>query len=74
MLMHGKDQPARLHYMPYSFRVVAPGDFVVCAATGQKILLDDLRYWSIERQEPYVDAEASTQAELKWRKERGLTA
>lgn len=74
MLMSGKDQPARLHYMPYSFRVLSPGDHVVCAVTGRKILLDDLRYWSIERQEPYADAVASTQAEIAWREERGLPA
>lgn len=74
MLMRGRDQPARLHYMPYSFRVLDPGDHVLCAVTGQKILLDDLRYWSIARQEPYVSAEASTTAELEWRKEQGLPA
>jgi len=72
MLMTGKDQAARLHYLPYSFRVLSPGDYVLCAVTGVRIALDDLRYWSIDRQEPYVDAVASTQAELKARKERGL--
>lgn len=74
MLMSGNDQAAKLHYMPYSFRMLAPGNFVVCAVTGQKIALDDLRYWSIERQEPYISAEASTQAEIRWRKEQGLPA
>jgi hypothetical protein len=74
MLMSGKDQPARLHYMAYSFRMLSPGDHVICAVTGQKILLDDLRYWSIVRQEPYIGPEASTKAELKWRKEKGLPA
>ncbi|OYW88519.1 MAG: hypothetical protein B7Z20_02325 [Sphingobium sp. 32-64-5] len=74
MLMSGKNQPARLHYMPYSFRVLSPGDHVLCAVTGQKIALDDLRYWSNERQEAYVDAEASTAAEMRWRKEQGLPA
>lgn len=73
MLMSGsKDQPARLHYMPYSFRVLSAGDYVLCAVTGQKIALDDLRYWSIVRQEPYASAEASTMAEIKYRKEQGL--
>tara|TARA_R110000787_G_scaffold160036_3_gene273793 strand:- start:439 stop:663 length:225 start_codon:yes stop_codon:yes gene_type:complete len=72
MLMTGKDGPARLHYMSYSFRMLSPGDYVVCAVTGQRILLDDLRYWSIVRQEAYVNAEASTQAEIAWRKEQGL--
>lgn len=74
MLMSGKDQPARLHYMAYSFRVLSPGSYVLCAMTGQKIALDDLRYWSNERQEAYANAEASTAAELRWRKERGLSA
>jgi hypothetical protein len=53
--------------MAYSFRVLQAGDHVVCAVTGQKIPLDDLRYWSIARQEPYASAEASAQAELKAR-------
>ncbi|MEZ5655261.1 MAG: DUF2093 domain-containing protein [Sphingobium sp.] len=74
MLMSGRDQAAKLHYMPYSFRVVSPGDHVLCAVTGQRILLDDLRYWSIVRQEPYANAEASVKAEIKYRKEQGLPA
>lgn len=74
MLMTGKDQPARLQYMAYSFRMLSPGDHVICAVTGRRILLDDLRYWSIARQEAYVDAEASTQAELTYRKKQGLLA
>lgn len=65
MLMSNRDRPARLHYLPYSFRVLQAGDHVVCAVSGQRIPLDQLRYWSIARQEPYANAEASTQAELK---------
>lgn len=72
MLMSGKDQPARLQYLPYSFRMLSAGDYVICAVTGQRILLDDLRYWSIERQEPYAGPEAATQAEMNSRKARGL--
>ena len=65
MLMSNRDRPARLHYLPYSFRVLQAGDHVVCAVSGQRIPLDQLRYWSVARQEPYVNAEASTRAELK---------
>jgi hypothetical protein len=36
---------------------------VLCAVTARKIALEDLRYWSIARQEPYASAEASVQAE-----------
>jgi hypothetical protein len=65
MLMSQGDRPARLHYMAYSFRVLQAGDHVLCAVTGQKIPLDNLRYWSIARQEAYASAEASTRAQLK---------
>jgi len=63
MLMSNRDRIARLHYMPYSFRVLQAGDHVLCAVTGRKIALEDLRYWNIARQEPYASAEASVQAE-----------
>lgn len=67
MLMSNRDRIARLHYMPYSFRVLQAGDHVLCAVTGRKIALEDLRYWSIARQEPYASADASVQAELQAR-------
>jgi hypothetical protein len=41
--------------------VVTPGAFVRCAVTGRAIPLDELRYWSVELQEPYVDAATSLQ-------------
>ncbi|MEC3950973.1 DUF2093 domain-containing protein [Sphingobium sp. HWE2-09] len=67
MLMSNRDRIARLHYMPYSFRVMQAGDHVLCAVTGQAIALEDLRYWSIARQEPYASADASVRAEMKAR-------
>ena len=70
MLMSGNRRPARLHYLASTFRVLADGDHVVCAITGAAIPLDQLRYWSIERQEPYADAAASLEAE---RRARGST-
>jgi hypothetical protein len=56
---------ARLHYLSGTFRVLSPGDHVVCAVTRQPIPLADLKYWSVERQEAYVSAEASLEAEGK---------
>jgi hypothetical protein len=35
----------------------------VCAVTRQPIPLEDLRYWSVARQEPYATAAASIEAE-----------
>jgi len=63
MLMSNQGRPARLHYMAGTFRVLSPGDHVVCAVTGRPIPLDELRYWSVERQEAYASAEASVKAE-----------
>jgi len=62
MLMSNNRGPARLHYLPSTFRVLSSGDHVICAVTGEPIALDALRYWSIERQEPYASAEASLEA------------
>jgi hypothetical protein len=63
MLMSNKGREARLHYMPGTFRILTPGDHVRCAVTGQPIPLDELRYWSVERQQAYVSAAASVTAE-----------
>jgi hypothetical protein len=62
MLMSNKGREARVHYMAGTFRVLTPGDFVTCAATGRPIPLDELRYWSVARQEAYATAEASVEA------------
>jgi hypothetical protein len=73
MLMSPKDQPAKVQYQPYGFRLLSAGDYVLCAVTGARIALEDLRYWSIDRQEAYVDADASTKAEVAARLARGLS-
>ena len=71
MLMQGGGREARVHYLAGTFRVLSDGDHVRCAVTGQKIPLDTLRYWSVERQEAYADAEASLAAAGKTEKNRG---
>ncbi len=65
MLMSGTGRVARLHYLPGTFRVLSNGDHVICAVTGVPIPLHELRYWSVERQEPYADAETSLEAEKR---------
>ena len=67
MLMSSRGRPAKLHYLPGTFRVLTNGDHVTCAVTGRPIPLDQLRYWSVERQEPYADAEASLKAQKRGR-------
>jgi hypothetical protein len=62
MLMSNRNQAAKLHYMPSSFRMLSAGDHVICAVSGARIELEELRYWSVARQEPYASAEISTQS------------
>jgi len=62
MLMSNNGREARLHYMPGTFQVLSAGDHVRCAATGIAIPLDELRYWSVARQEAYATAQASVEA------------
>jgi hypothetical protein len=64
MMTSSTNKVARLHYMANNFRMLTAGDHVVCAVTGQAIALEDLRYWSVVKQEPYVSAEASARAAL----------
>jgi len=65
MLMSNRDRTARLHYMANGFRLLSPGDHVLCAVTGERIALDELRYWSVARQEPYASAAVSVRAMLE---------
>ncbi|MFL1876492.1 DUF2093 domain-containing protein [Hansschlegelia beijingensis] len=45
---------AEVRYLDADFRVMRPGAFVRCAVTGVAIPLEELRYWSVERQEAYA--------------------
>ncbi|MXN66125.1 DUF2093 domain-containing protein [Stappia sp. GBMRC 2046] len=47
---------ARIRYLDGDFQIESPGTFVRCAVTGQAIPIDELKYWSVSRQEAYVDA------------------
>lgn len=60
MLMSSSDRPATLFFEANGFRVLSPGKHVVCAATGEPIPLEALRYWSVERQEAYASPEVAT--------------
>ena len=60
MLMSSTDRPATLLFQPNGFRVLATGSYVLCAVTGERIPLEALRYWSVDRQEPYVSPDIAT--------------
>ena len=60
---------ARVKYLDSDFQVMAPGDFVRCAVTGKPIPLSELKYWSVELQEPYLSAEVSIKRYRELREE-----
>ena len=57
---------AEVKYLDGDFRVVRPGAFVRCAVTGIPIPLEELKYWSVARQEPYLNAAASLKREMEF--------
>lgn len=71
MLNFAAGRQARLRYLSGSFKVIADGDHVLCAGTGQKIPLSALRYWSHELQEAYASAEVAAKRYAEAR-EKGL--
>ena len=51
--------PARLKYLDGRFDWITHGTYVLCAVTGERIEVQNLRYWSVELQEAYFSAEAA---------------
>lgn len=52
---------AEVQYLDGDYRVLRPGLFVTCAVTKQRIPIENLRYWSVDRQEAYAGPEAVMQ-------------
>ncbi|MEL6111313.1 MAG: DUF2093 domain-containing protein [Pseudomonadota bacterium] len=50
---------AELAYLDADYEVVRPGSYVLCAVTGVKIPLASLKYWNVDKQEAYADANAA---------------
>lgn len=61
----GGNREAKIRYLDGDYQILLPGSHVICAMTGRTIPVDELRYWSVARQEPYVDAAASYEAEKR---------
>jgi hypothetical protein len=64
MLMNRGGRVARLHYMANGFRILTQGDHVLCAVSGEAIAVEQLRYWSVAKQEPYATPAIATKAAL----------
>lgn len=68
--MNRFEQPRRtgeavIRYLDGDFQILSNGSYVTCVVTGRPIPLDELRYWNVERQEPYADADASLKRHLQ---------
>ena len=61
---------ARVRYQDGEFQILSQGDFVRCAVSGVVIPLTQLKYWSVELQEPYANCQASLQRHLQVRRAR----
>ena len=64
MLMSSGESAAQLMFGPNGFRVMRAGNHVLCAVTGEPIPLEELRYWSVERQEAYLNPQVATRRML----------
>lgn len=51
---------AKLEYYDAEYDILVPGDYVLCSVTGVRIPLEALRYWNVDKQEAYKDAEAAS--------------
>ena len=61
---HG-NREAKIRYLDGDFQILSPGSYVVCALTGKHVPLDELRYWSVARQEPDVDVASALEADRR---------
>jgi hypothetical protein len=61
---------ARVEFLDGDIRILRPGAYVRCAVTGQPIPIEELRYWSVDRQEAYAGPWASMKREAERRRGR----
>lgn len=58
---------AQIRYLDGDYQIVKSGAFVRCAVTGIPIAMEELRYWSVERQEAYANAAVAYRREAELR-------
>lgn len=68
--LFGMKGEARVKFLDGEFQVLSAGDFVRCAVSGQPILLSELKYWSVARQEAYASSTISMQRHLETSKRK----
>ena len=58
------NKEAKLIYGDGNFQVLERGEYVICAVTKKRISINELKYWSVDKQEPYFDADSSLKGML----------
>ena len=61
----GGNREAKIRYLDGDYQILQAGSYVTCAMTGTPIPVDELKYWSVARQEPYADAASSLEADKR---------
>jgi len=63
---------AKLHYGDNELTILKHGTHVLCAVTGERIPLDELKYWNVDLQEAYRGPKEATQRwkEIQEKKQR----
>ena len=56
---------AKLKFNPNNFEIIEEGDHVICAVSGKKINLNQLRYWNVDLQEAYY---SPVEANVRYKK------
>ncbi|WP_455475071.1 DUF2093 domain-containing protein [Bartonella sp. B30(2025)] len=64
-MFSNNDREAKIHYSNSEYKILKYGTYTLCAVTGQKIPINDLKYWSPLRQEAYANCEISYHRELE---------
>jgi hypothetical protein len=57
-ILHSQRE-AKLKYLDGDFQIIKEGEFVRCGLSGAPIRIDDLRYWSVDKQLAYKSAQES---------------
>ena len=56
---------AKIKYLPNNFKIIEPGDHVICAVSGKPISLENLNYWNVDLQEAYYSYKEAFQKKEK---------
>ena len=47
---------AKVRYLDADLQIIKTGEYVRCGITGDPILIDNLRYWNVDKQIAYKSA------------------